>query len=370
MCNAAAQSCRFDTVLASTEYIYSLCCQKLSDTFITVETDILKPDTGYLTIIERPSHSTSGPSSKGTTEHQSGSGSRSPSYAMEYAEPVSEGEEDEILNTPARDEDKRIGVSGEDVKAAIAQREQMLKERRESDVHGEAPALGDGELPYFKQNGASDGIQGKPRTLSIDPLALSSRFDETLKNRLRGEQEARGRGRARVDDGSAVAEDEEGGSGDEGAPGDDRILSRDWTAPAGKRIAIPVRIEPKVYFAAERTFLASGPCCFCCYKTPDKPFARLQHWLNNAVFIGTIATTLLNFVPSDDSRGLISAGFFTFAALLAIAYSVGIFVYRTYRLRERHAEGLYYDKYGPTAFCFVLFLALAVNIGLRVSEMV
>ena len=96
----------------------------------------------------------------------------------------------------------------------------------------------------------------------------------------------------------------------------------------------------------------------------------LQHWLNNAVFIGTIATTLLNFVPPDDPRGLISAAFFTFAALLAIAYSVGIFVYRTYRLRERRAEGLYYDKYGPTALCLVLFLAFATDIGLRVSEMI
>ncbi len=28
-------------------------------------------------------------------------------------------------------------------------------------------------------------------------------------------------------------------------------------APPGKKIAIPVRIEPKVYFAAERTFLVS-----------------------------------------------------------------------------------------------------------------
>lgn len=91
--------------------------------------------------------------------------------------------------------------------------------------------------------------------------------------------------------------------------------------------------------------------------------------MNTAVFIGTIATTLLNFIPADDPRGLISAAFFTFAALLAIAYSVGIFVYRSYGLRERHAESLYYDKYGPTILCFILFLALATNVGLRVSEM-
>jgi hypothetical protein len=280
---------------------------------------------------------------------------------MEYTEPVSEGEEDEILNAPARDEDKRIGVSGDDVKAAIAHREQMLKERRESDVHGNAPALEDDSMPHFK---VSDANHGRPRTLSIDPLALSSKFDETLKDRLRGEQEARERGRVHGHADSAIAEDDEGGLGDQEDQGDDRILSRDWTAPAGKRIAIPVRIEPKVYFAAERTFLVG-----CSVLQETRPSNYLQHWLNNAVFIGTIATTLLNFIPPDDFRGLIIAAFFTFAALLAIAYSVGIFVYRTYRLRERHAEGLYYDKYGPTALCFILFLALATNIGLRVSDM-
>jgi hypothetical protein len=368
MCNVAAQSCGFDTVLASTEYIYIvLSCRALSDTFISVDTDILKPDTGYLTIIERPTQSTPGPSSKGSPEHQPSSGSRSPPYTMDYTEPVSEGEEDEILSTPARDEDKRIGISGEDVKAAIAHREQMLKERRESDVRGEAPGLDNGGMTYLRQKGASDASHGKPRTLSIDPLALSSKFDETLKDRLRGEREARERERAQANVDSAVAEDDEGDPGNEEVPGDDRILSRDWAAPAGKRIAIPVRIEPKVYFAAERTFLVGGSC----FKKNNahKLTDHLQHWLNNAVFIGTIATTLLNFLPPDDHRGLISAAFFTFAALLAIAYSVGIFVYRTYRLRERRAEGLYYDKYGPTVLCFVLFFALATNIGLRVSEM-
>ena len=87
------------------------------------------------------------------------------------------------------------------------------------------------------------------------------------------------------------------------------------------------------------------------------------------MFIGTIATTLLNFVPPEDTRGLISAGVFTIAALLSIAYAGVIFVYRAYRLRSRSAEGLYYDKYGPTVLCFVIFGALATNIGLRVSEM-
>lgn len=91
--------------------------------------------------------------------------------------------------------------------------------------------------------------------------------------------------------------------------------------------------------------------------------------MNTAVVIGTIATTLLNFIPPDDRRGLISAGVFTLAALLAIAYSAGIFVYRALRIRERRAEGMYYDPYGPTVLCVVLLGALGTNIGLRVAEM-
>ncbi|KAG1861088.1 VTC domain-containing protein [Suillus tomentosus] len=96
---------------------------------------------------------------------------------------------------------------------------------------------------------------------------------------------------------------------------------------------------------------------------------RLLKWLSFAVLIGTIATTLLNFVPADDPRGLISAALFTLAALLAIAYSAIIFVYRAFCLRARSAEGLYYDKYGPTILCFVLLVALGTNIGLRVADM-
>lgn len=94
-----------------------------------------------------------------------------------------------------------------------------------------------------------------------------------------------------------------------------------------------------------------------------------QTWLQFSVLIGTISAGLLNFIPPDDTRGLIAAGFFTFAALLAIAYSCGIFVYRSFKLRKRHAEGLYYDKYGPTILCSVLAAALLTNIGLRIGDM-
>ncbi|KAG6910837.1 hypothetical protein DXG01_007152 [Tephrocybe rancida] len=333
----------------------------------SVDTDILKPDTGYLTVMKRPALSRSP-----TEHHQSPtistpdpeeppttstpdpeeSPTTSPPDPEEvspaYVEPVSEGEEeDEIMNTPAKDEDKRTGLSGDEVKEAIAFREKMLKERREEEAKVASGSGGRSRTgtPSKKGLNVSDP---KARSLSIDPLAPSSAFDETLKTRLRDEHDARSQAKADSARSSANEDDEANRLEDEPSTSDDRVLSRDWSAPAGKKIVVPLRIEPKVYFAAERTFLK---------------------WMNTAVFIGTIATTLLNFTKPEDSRGLISAAFFTFAALLAIAYSVGIFVYRSYRLRERHAEGLYYDKYGPTILCVVLFLALATNIGLRVSEM-
>ncbi|KIK66590.1 hypothetical protein GYMLUDRAFT_93380 [Collybiopsis luxurians FD-317 M1] len=331
-----------------------------------MDTDILKPDSsGYLTVIERPGHS------KGTSiSSTSGSGSRDYSpHDEKYTEPVSEDEDDnDMLREPARDEDKRTGLTESQVAEAVAYREQMLKERRKTEIaEGKKPTFSYGSMPARngvdesavedvddadentpflvkpKARAVSQVSAIKPRTVSINPLAPSSAFDETLRNQLQNTTNELAR-----EDAAARHEDEGEQDGEVAAQGDERLLSREWQAPAGKHIAIPVRIEPKVYFAAERTFLK---------------------WLNTSVFIGTIATTLLNFTSPNDSRGLISAALFTLCALLAIAYSAGIFVYRSYRMRARRAEGLYYDKYGPTLLCIVLAGALATNIGLRVAEM-
>ncbi|KAJ7067167.1 VTC domain-containing protein [Mycena amicta] len=327
-----------------------------------MDIDILKPDTGYLSVIERPSHT---PSAGSSTKHSTG-GTRTPSSddglkAPVYHEPVSEGEEDDDADgQPAHDEDKRTGLSGKEVAEAIAFREEMLKaegglqaasrkgKARDTDRHGDA----DAERPSPRK-GIS--IPPKSRTLSIDPLAPSLAFDETLRDRLKGERRAQKRRDEEEESTATLRVDEQEDERDEDDPllprpqDEERRLSRDVHAPPGKRISVPVRIEPKVYFAAERTFLK---------------------WAHNAVFIGTIATTLLNFTQPNDTYGLISAALFTFAALLAIAYSAAIFVYRAYRLRARSAEGLYYDKYGPTVLCAVLFFAMAANIGMRVAEMI
>jgi len=302
-----------------------------------MEADILKPDTGSVPF-ERPSQI----SSKQTSAEGS-SGDHTPTEVgpRGYAEPVSEGEEDESMDmAPAKDEHRRTGLSGAEVEEAIAFREKMLKERQqESAVQDDESE--DERIPFLKTRRASSRhiLGPKPRAVSIDPLAPSSAFDNTLRNRLK-ESAMRDENN---EDGDGDDEDDEALN----RPTDERILSREFSAPAGKRIAVPVRIEPKVYFASERTFLK---------------------WLHFSIYIGTIATTLLNFIEPGDTHGLIAAAMFTFAALLTMAYSTIVFVYRSLKLRTRSAEGLYYDKWGPSLLCVVLVAALATNVVLRLME--
>ncbi|GJE96248.1 SPX domain-containing protein [Phanerochaete sordida] len=334
-----------------------------------MDVDILKPDTGAVQI-ERPLNT----SSRGTSssERQGSSGFLTPDHPPQtYAEPVSEGEEDEPLDlAPARDEVARTGLEASDVAAAKAFREKALKERAQRETESPAkPAVrardavleaeddnaddegeADERMPFLKHRKSGKGQadrDAKVRAVSIDPLAPSSAFDETLRDRLREDAE-----RQRVRD-QAIAEEEEEdeeqvGPSQRAMRDSERLLERSWRAPPGKKIAVPVRIEPKVYFATERTFLK---------------------WLHFAIYIGTIATTLLNFVQPEDTAGLISAALFTLAALAAIAYSAIIFVYRAYSIRHRHADGMYYDKYGPTVLALLLLAAIGANIGLRVKDM-
>lgn len=289
-----------------------------------MDVDILKPDTGYLSVIERPTYSAQNstkhtPTSSG--RHSEYSGGSSP-VLNGYTEPVSEGEEDEVLPTEeeggrygaARDEDKRTGLSGEQLEEAIKHRTQMLKERAEEeeedmkkrkregkekasvDAPVDAGNEADGQHRPSSSRSAPPALSWRStkstlskKALAINPLAPSSEFDETLKTKLekhktsarstsagrrhqglsrsssqnyglRNDEEAAGDGDN--EDGRRPDEAEEDaalGGARRGNGADDRILDRSWRAPQGKRIAVPVRIEPKVYFAAERTFLVSVP---------------------------------------------------------------------------------------------------------------
>ncbi|KAI9851487.1 MAG: vacuolar transporter chaperone [Thelocarpon superellum] len=115
------------------------------------------------------------------------------------------------------------------------------------------------------------------------------------------------------------------------------------TAP-GKRIALPVRVEPKVFFANERTFLS---------------------WLNFTVILGGLAIGLLNF---GDSVGRISAGLFTVVAMAAMVYALITYHWRARSIRTR-GQGGFDDRFGPTILAILLLAAVVVNFVLRITTL-
>jgi len=111
----------------------------------------------------------------------------------------------------------------------------------------------------------------------------------------------------------------------------------------GKRIALPTRVEPKVFFANERTFLS---------------------WLNFTVILGGLGLGLLNF---GDRVGQISAALFTLVAMAAMIYALVTFHWRAKSIRLRGQSG-FDDRWGPTVLALALLAAVVVNFVLRLRD--
>ncbi|KAI9867149.1 MAG: vacuolar transporter chaperone [Trichoglossum hirsutum] len=114
-------------------------------------------------------------------------------------------------------------------------------------------------------------------------------------------------------------------------------------AAPGKRIALPTRVEPKVFFANERTFLS---------------------WLNFTVILGGLAIGLLNF---GDTVGRISAGLFTLVAMATMIYALFTYHWRAKSIRQR-GQGGFDDRLGPTVLAIALVAAVVVNFVLRITK--
>ncbi|KAF8926463.1 VTC domain-containing protein [Dissophora ornata] len=110
--------------------------------------------------------------------------------------------------------------------------------------------------------------------------------------------------------------------------------------PPGRKIATLVRVEPKVFFANERTFLS---------------------WLQFTVMLGGLALGLLNF---GDKVSRVSAGLFTFVALSFMVYALVTYHWRAYKIRNKEL-GPFDDRIGPTLLCFILLTAMATNFFLQ-----
>lgn len=117
-------------------------------------------------------------------------------------------------------------------------------------------------------------------------------------------------------------------------------LTRYLITPPGRKIATLVRVEPKVYFANERTFLS---------------------WLQFTVILGGLALGLLNF---GDKVSRVSSGLFTFVALSFMVYALVTFHWRAFKIRNKEL-GPFDDRIGPTLLCFILLVAMVTNFFLQ-----
>jgi uncharacterized membrane protein YidH (DUF202 family) len=113
------------------------------------------------------------------------------------------------------------------------------------------------------------------------------------------------------------------------------------TAP-GKRIALPTRVEPKVFFANERTFLS---------------------WMNFTVILGALGIGMLNF---GDRPAVISSVFFNIVAMATMIYALFTYHWRAKSIRLRGQAG-FDDRFGPTFLAIILLLAVIVNFVLRIT---
>ncbi|KAJ2959452.1 hypothetical protein NQZ79_g5095 [Umbelopsis isabellina] len=110
-----------------------------------------------------------------------------------------------------------------------------------------------------------------------------------------------------------------------------------------KQKAEKILIEPKIFFANERTFI---------------------HWLHFAALLLTTALTLLNF--GDRISRIVGGLFIGMAAAIAI-YAQLRFQYRAWQIRhEGHKR--YDDIYGPAVLCMLLVGALILNCVLRFAN--
>lgn len=89
--------------------------------------------------------------------------------------------------------------------------------------------------------------------------------------------------------------------------------------------------------------------------------------LEYSIYIGTIAVTLLNFGNHPTPTAFWVSGIFTLLAILSLCYSVGVYLYRSSSIRNRK-NAKYFDKWGPSALCVSLFVAVAINFGFEGRE--
>ena len=113
------------------------------------------------------------------------------------------------------------------------------------------------------------------------------------------------------------------------------------------------KIEPKVFFANERTFLS---------------------WMRYSILLASVAAGLLAFADEDGGAGgrrftHVYAFALLLVALLFCAYALRVYLWRADRIKTR-IPGRWDDPRGPLMLGSILVLVLVGNLGLKIYELV
>ncbi|GMH65418.1 hypothetical protein TrST_g10131 [Triparma strigata] len=118
-----------------------------------------------------------------------------------------------------------------------------------------------------------------------------------------------------------------------------------------KQRKVPIKVEPKVFFANERTFLA---------------------WLHTAVTLASISVAIISFAGNEDEGGS-DLGAMYGLTLLPVSVCFIIYALRQYTSRagmiRRREPGPYEDLTGPSVLAILLMVSIMLNFILKLYQL-
>ncbi|KAG0746891.1 hypothetical protein G6F57_006187 [Rhizopus arrhizus] len=103
-----------------------------------------------------------------------------------------------------------------------------------------------------------------------------------------------------------------------------------------KKVVTPLRVEPKVFFANERTYFS---------------------WMSFGTLLSTFSLALFN---AGDAVGKLSGVVYTLVSVSTLMYGMGLY-YRRRELIRNRSGGPYDEVMGPTIICLALIFAVGLN---------
>ena len=113
-----------------------------------------------------------------------------------------------------------------------------------------------------------------------------------------------------------------------------------------KQRKVPIKVEPKVFFANERTFLA---------------------WMHMSVQLASIAVAIVAFAENNEWSQLYGALLLP-VAIAFCCYSLFVFIKRSNMIRRKD-PGPYEDRVGPIVLAAMLAFAIFINFFVKLYDM-